>query len=143
MERQQAGSWNSAASRCSFGQLSRPASGGALSAESKIQRSTTYTHYEGAIVYELTSPQGIVYRMQSYSRIVDPSLTIDDLETLGARLTLPEGWSHEARVLVEEERLTADGLAFVINEDPGNLYQRVTEQGCPSLFERPLTWAKA
>jgi hypothetical protein len=35
------------------------------------------------MVYELINPEGDVYRMQSYAQDVDPTLTIDDLETLG------------------------------------------------------------
>ena len=79
------------------------------------------------MVYELTSPEGDVYRMQSYTQLVDPTLTIDDLETLGERLELPEGWRYQARVLGEDSQLVADGLAFVINDDFLNAYQKITE----------------
>ena len=64
--------------------------------------------------------------MQSYAQIVDPPLTIDDLETLGVRLELPEGWGYQARVLTDDSELIADGLAYVINDDFGNSYQKVT-----------------
>ena len=91
----------------------------------EVQRTTTYTYYAGNMVYELTSPEGDVYRMQSYSQIFDPTLTIDDLETLGERLELPEGWSYQARVLTEDSELTANGSTYIINDAFGSTYQKV------------------
>lgn len=99
--------------------------GSKLYAENQVQRTTTFTYYANNMVYELTSPEGDVYRMQSYAQIVDPTLTIADLETLGERLELPEGWRYQARVLTSNSKLIADGLAFVINDDFGNSYQKV------------------
>ena len=65
--------------------------------------------------------------MQSYSHIVDDTLTIDDLETLGDRLDMPEGWSYEARALSEDSALIADGLAFVLNDELMNSYQKILD----------------
>lgn len=93
--------------------------------DNEVQRTTTFTYHAGAMVYELTSPEGDVYRMQSYAQINDPTLTIEDLETLGERLELPEGWHYQARVLSENSELKADGLAYIINDDFGNTYQKV------------------
>lgn len=106
--------------------LSEGTVGESFYTDNEVQRTTTYTYYAGAMVYELTSPEGDVYRMQSYAQLMDPTLTIDGLETLGDRLELPEGWQYEARVLSEESRLEADGLAYVINDELGNSYQKVT-----------------
>ena len=92
----------------------------------EVQRATTFVYLKGNMVYELTSPEGDVYRMQSYALLADPTLTIADLETLGARLELPQGWSYQARVLTEDSELKADGLAYVINDNLYNSYQRVT-----------------
>jgi hypothetical protein len=77
------------------------------------------------MVYELTSPKGDVYRMQSYSQIVDQTLTIEDLETLGDRLDLPEGWSYQARVLTADSALVVEGVTYVINDEFLNTYQKV------------------
>lgn len=99
--------------------------GGKLYTENEVQRTTTFTYNAGEMVYELISADGEVYRMQSYAQMIDPTLTTDDLERLGDRLTLPEGWRYEARILTEESLLIADGLAFVINDDFGNSYQKV------------------
>ena len=95
--------------------------------DNEVQRTTTYLFAAGNMVYELTSPAGDVYRMQSYSHIVDSTLTIDDLETLGDRLDLPEGWSYQARILSEDSSLVADGLAFVLNDELMNSYQKIIE----------------
>jgi len=88
-------------------------------------RSATFTYLAGNEIYELTSPEGDVYRMQSYSQVVDPTLTIDDLRSLGDRLELPEGWSYEARVLAEDSRLVTEEEAYVVTDDLKNTYQRV------------------
>ena len=85
--------------------------------DNEVKRTTTYLYKAGNMVYELTSPEGEVYRMQSYAQFIDPTLTIDDLETLGERLELPEGWHYQARVLTEDSKLKVDGLAYVINDD--------------------------
>jgi haloalkane dehalogenase len=93
---------------------------------SEVQRDTTYVYNAGSTVYELISPEGDVYRMQSYSQIVDPTLTIADLDILEERLVLPEGWRYEARVLPEASELIANGLAVVIQDELQNSYQKVT-----------------
>jgi hypothetical protein len=91
----------------------------------EVQRNTTYTYLAGNLVYELISPEGDVYRMQSYSQRVDPTLTIDDLETLGERLELPEGWRYQAQVLTEDSELETNGLAFMLADELQNAYQKV------------------
>jgi hypothetical protein len=105
--------------------LSQGSVGEKLYTDNEVQRKTTYTYDAGNMVYELTSPEGDVYRMQSYSQIIDPTLTIDDLEILGERLDLPEAWSYQARLLSEDSVLRVDGLAFVINDDLLNTYQKL------------------
>ena len=62
--------------------------------------------------------------MQSYSRIIDPELSIDKLASLGSRLTMPEGWTFSTWVLEAECELVSEGTAFVIQEDLSNTYQR-------------------
>lgn len=90
----------------------------------QVERDTVYTYNAGEEVYELTSPEGDVYVMQSYAQIADKTLTIDDLPTLGGRLTLPPGWSYAPRTLAEDLVLDSGGLAYVINDDLYNSYQR-------------------
>lgn len=93
--------------------------------DNEVQRTTSWIYNAGNMIYELTSAEGEVYRMQSYAQIVDSTLTISDLETLGDRLDLPEGWTYQARVLTEDSELKADGLAYVINDNLYNSYQKV------------------
>lgn len=92
----------------------------------EVQRDTVYTYKAGRPVYELTSPENDVYIMQSYAQIKDKSLTIDDLASLGSKLALPEGWRYSTRTLTEDYELVTTGLAYVINDDLYNSYQRRT-----------------
>ncbi len=61
----------------------------------------------GETVYELITPQGAVYTMFSLSLKADPNNTIENLPTLGKRLTLPTGWKFRSRKLDKEMVLTA------------------------------------
>ena len=90
-----------------------------------VQRSNSWIFFAGNMVYELTNPQGDVYRMQSYSQQIDPTLSIDDLETLGDRLTLPNGWHYDMRVLEADSTLVADGKAYMIADEFRNAYMKV------------------
>lgn len=92
----------------------------------EVQRDTVYTYQAGKPVYELTSPEGDVYIMQSYARIADKDLTLDDLASLGSKLSLPDGWTYSTRTLEEDFELVTTGLAYVINDDLYNSYQRRT-----------------
>ncbi len=92
----------------------------------EVQRDTVYTYDAGKPVYELTTPEGDVYIMQSYAQIEDQTLTIDDLPSLGSKLELPEGWTYATRTLAEDFELASGGLAYVINDDLYNSYQRRT-----------------
>jgi len=101
---------------------------GAKYLPSKVQRTTTYTYAAGAKVYELVSPTGEVWRMQSYSQTVDASLNLEALDALGSKLKLPAGWEYRTRVLDAESLLKAEGLAWVTQDDFENSYQKVTEK---------------
>ncbi|HEY0319540.1 MAG TPA: hypothetical protein VGC66_01065 [Pyrinomonadaceae bacterium] len=92
----------------------------------QVQRDTVYTYGAGKPVYELTSPDGDVYVMQSYAQIKDKNLTIEGLDSLGSKLALPEGWTYTTRTLTEDLELDSNGLAYVINDDFYNSYQRRT-----------------
>ncbi|MEM7113461.1 MAG: hypothetical protein AAF614_13575 [Chloroflexota bacterium] len=91
-----------------------------------VQRNTEYIFDSGTLVYELISPEGDVYVMQSYSHIVDDDLTIEALSTLDQRLSPPAGWRYQARELDEPLHLRADGLAHVLQDELTNSYQLVT-----------------
>lgn len=94
-------------------------------AENSVKRTTNYTFRKGRTIYQLTSPDGTRYVMQSYSQIVDPSLTEPDLTSLGRRLKLPPGWQYNAIKLDQDLILSATGTAYVIQDELDNTYQRM------------------
>lgn len=93
--------------------------------ETTVMRTTTYTYDAGEEVYELTSPEGATYVMQSMSLIMDPTMMFSDLPTLASRLTLPAGWMYAPRTLAAPLLLSTDGEATVLTDDLGNTYQRM------------------
>lgn len=92
---------------------------------SEIKRDTVFTYSAGKPVFDLTDPDGNVYRMQSYAQIVDKQQTLDDLAGLGAKLKLPKGWTYATRILDKDEELVATGIAYVLQDDFLNSYQRM------------------
>lgn len=91
----------------------------------EVVRTITWTFNAGTEIYELTDPEGNTYVMQSYSLIQDPTLTADDLASLGDRLELPDGWTYSARTLDEDIQIAlADGGAIVVQDELENSYQR-------------------
>ena len=93
--------------------------------ETPVARDNSWLFFAGNRVYELTSPEGDVYRMQSYSQMIEPTLTLEDLETLGDRLDLPEGWSYSTRVLETDTEMAANGVAYMIKDEFFNAYMKV------------------
>lgn len=91
----------------------------------EVKRSVTFFWDSKSMVYELISPNGEVYIMQSYTQIVDKDLTIDDLELLGSKLNLPEGWTYISRILDEDLILETEGSALVLQDDFQNSYRKV------------------
>jgi len=71
------------------------------------KRSSVLTFHAGETVYELITPEDAVYTMFSLSLKIDPKNTIENLPTLGKRLTLPKGWKFRARKLDKDMSLTA------------------------------------
>ena len=90
----------------------------------KISRTTNFIYRAGGSIYELTSPAGEVYVMQSYSQIVNPALNIKDLPILDKQLKLPAGWVYSSRVLDQDLSLVANGVAYVLQDNLSNSYQR-------------------
>ncbi|GCA64417.1 hypothetical protein KIPB_014212 [Kipferlia bialata] len=94
--------------------------------EKVIDRTCVFVFYAGATVYDITSPSGTVYRMLSYSHLVDRGLSATDLATLGDDLDLPVGWTYGVSVLTEECRV-GGGLseAVTIQDTYLNTYQEI------------------
>ena len=91
-----------------------------------VMRNTVFGYLKGKKVYELSSPTGEVFRMQSYAQIVDPSLNINNLDSLGDRLKLPQGWKYQVKILNKDSKLKANGIAYVLQDDFQNSYQKQT-----------------
>ena len=106
--------------------------------ETRVQRTTTFIFDSGEEIYELTSPDGVVYVMQSVTQSVDPSLTLTDLPSLGARLTLPDGWSFAPRTLTSDLLLTVENEAAILQDDLQNTYQRATASTSSSTPTLPV-----
>jgi len=90
----------------------------------EIIRTTNFIYKAGTPIYELTSPTGEIYVMQSYSQIVNPNLAMSDLPDLAKQLKLPSGWTYQSRVLDQELSLIANGIAYVLQDNLSNSYQR-------------------
>lgn len=105
--------------------LSDFTAGGAYNIGS-VDRDNIWYFVEGRRIYELEDPAGERFIMQTFSQAVDPQLSFEDLPYLGARLTLPAGWSFHTRVLTAPLEVPAvNGIAEVLQDDLANSYQRV------------------
>lgn len=91
--------------------------------EAHVNRGAVFFFDAGSPVYELVSPEGLAYVMQAYCIGVDPTITPEDLETLGERLTMPTGWSYRSRILEEELVVdTTQTIATVLQDEFENSY---------------------
>ena len=88
-----------------------------------VERDNTWRWQRGRRVYELVAPGGDVYVMQAYAQILDPSLTIGKLRTLGRRLDLPAGWRYRTRRLTHDLAVGASGTATIVQDELQNTYQ--------------------
>jgi hypothetical protein len=93
--------------------------------EQAINRDTQYKFVKDRPIYELISSDGHTYVMQSYSQIIDPALTQQQLSTLGSRLKLPKGWKYKERMLDSDLDMNSMGKAYVVQDDLKNTYQRM------------------
>ena len=71
------------------------------------KRTNTFYFKAGEQVHELITPKGAVYTMFSLSLKADPQNTIENLPTLGKRLTLPKGWKYRMRTLEKDLALSS------------------------------------
>jgi hypothetical protein len=94
-----------------------------------IYRNSNWIWHSGTPVHLLREPNGTVWVMQEYTKDVDPSLTLDNLHQVGAKLkNLPKGWVFETKVLTQELSLNTsrcDGWAAIIRDE-----LHCTYQGC-------------
>jgi hypothetical protein len=107
-------------------QAGQPTVGEQTYVVNQVARDTIFTFLAGRPVFELTAPDGHVYVMQSYSRIVDNKLNYRDLPRLAALLKLPPGWSYSSKTLTHTLKLNSNGLAYVVNDNLYDSYQRMS-----------------
>ena len=107
-------------------QAGQPTVGQQAYVPNQVARDTIFTFLAGKPIFELTAPDGHVYVMQSYSQIVDIRLTYRDLPRLGCVLKLPAGWSYRTKTLTTTLELNSSGLAYVVNDNLGDSYQRMS-----------------
>lgn len=92
-------------------------------AERFVNRGAVFYFDAGRPVHELVNPDGAAYVMQAYCIGVDPTLTESDLQHLGDRLALPDGWSYRTRVLDAELVVdTSASIATVLQDELENTY---------------------
>jgi len=91
--------------------------------ERKVNRGAVFFWDAGKKVFELVNPQGVVYVMQALCISVDSNMSEQSLDTLGERLSMPEGWSYRVRVLSEELIVdTTVTVATVLQDEFENSY---------------------
>ena len=74
---------------------------------------------------DATGPHARTYIMQSYSRTVDPTLTMSQLANLARKLVLPCGWSYVVETPTKDIVLESGGTAHIIQDSLQNTYQRM------------------
>jgi hypothetical protein len=96
--------------------------------ESSIARDTVYTYVANKPVYKLvnaTVSPARTYIMQSYSRTVDPTLTMNQLARLADKLVLPCGWSYHVETPTKDIVVKSGGTAHITQDSLQNTYQRM------------------
>jgi hypothetical protein len=92
----------------------------------RVSRHTVFVFNAGEEIYELIDPRGHHWVMQTWSQIVDPTLSRADLPGLASRLELPVGWNYQARTLASELRVdTTTAPAEVLQDTLTNSYSLV------------------
>lgn len=93
--------------------------------ENIVDRESQYVYEAGKKIYELRSPEGNTYIMQSYSVEVDPRLNEEALAGLARRLSLPKGWVYVVRDLSKALTVRTGGAkAYILQDDFKNTYER-------------------
>lgn len=88
-----------------------------------VNRGAIFFFDKGSKVWELVNPDGKAYVMQALCVGVDPTISLDTLDDLGSKLSLPEGWSYRSRILEEELVVdTTDHDATVVQDEFENTY---------------------
>jgi hypothetical protein len=88
-----------------------------------VARHAIFIFDAGSPIFELVSPDGRRWVMQSWSQTADPALDYPDLAGLGSRLAPPEGWTYQSHVPETALRIdTSTTAAQVLQDDLANSY---------------------
>ena len=91
----------------------------------KVSGDIFYLYDPGLTVYELTSPERKTYTMTTFTDLLNPSLSIENLKDLGSSLVLPQGWAFSSRVLDKpisiQSRTKLQQIEYVV-DNFGNFY---------------------
>lgn len=91
--------------------------------ERHVNRGAVFFFDAGRKVHELVDPTGRNFVMQAYCVGVDSTLTVESLDSLGQRLSLPDGWSFRTRTLDEDLVVdTTAHVATVVQDELENTY---------------------
>lgn len=91
--------------------------------ERHVNRGAVFFFDAGRTVHELVDPRGRAFVMQAYCVGVDSTLTVESLDSLGQRLSLPDGWSFRTRTLDEDLVVdTTAHVATVVQDELENTY---------------------
>lgn len=94
----------------------------------QVHRKSKQGYNGGTRVFILDDPEGTVWIMQAYSRIVDAGLNYDDLMTLDQKIDLPDGWKYRTVVLDRALTIGAiNGQARVTQDNLENTYNALFE----------------
>lgn len=88
-----------------------------------VVHNTVYTYAANRPVYKLVDANASparTYIMQSYSRTVDPTLTIGQLANLARKLTLPCGWSYVVETPTKDIVVKSGGAAHITQDSLQN-----------------------
>lgn len=91
----------------------------------EIVRDTEWFFSKGKPVYLLRTPEGKVWVLQVFSKLVDKTLSMDTLDQLGRKIQMPAGWTFEVKVLDRDLSLQprwAKGAAYIMRDNLGNTY---------------------
>jgi len=103
-----------------------------------VHRESKQGYNKGTTIFILDDPDGTPWVMQAYSRIVNPDLSYDDLQTLDTKLDLPPGWKYRVKVLDQDFGIGAiNGVAHVTQDNLENTYNACFEvdgqKNCTSM----------
>ncbi len=95
--------------------------------EHQVERDLVWVYHAGKPIYELISPKGQVYVMQSYTSEVKTQNQVT-LASLQQKLHLPKGWTFRTGTLKQNEALMAKHHhATILLDNYKNVYQRVSK----------------